>query len=124
MASFLAVGIPYWQIPYDDVEIPTTLVTAALIVVVAAAALARAMGRSRFFVCVLAVGAAIPAAVMVRVVVDTATDPTSHNLWPFEIVLAGIVGAFVAVLGTLIGSIPNWLARSSAREAQHDRSRQ
>ena len=31
----------------------------------------------------------IVAFVVVRIVVDTALDPTSHNLWPFEILYAG-----------------------------------
>ncbi len=115
IASFFAVGLPYWQIPYSDVELPTTLITAALIVVVTAAALARAIGNSRFLVCVLVIGATIPACVMARVVVDTATDPTSHNLWPFEIVLAGLVGAFTAAAGTAIGSIPSLLSRGASR---------
>lgn len=39
------------------------------------------------------IGAAIPAAVMafvvLRICIDTARDPTSHNLWPFEIVMWG-----------------------------------
>jgi uncharacterized membrane protein YfcA len=116
VASFLAVGLPYWQIPYADVELPVTLMTPALIVVVLAAALARAIGQSRFIVCALVISATIPAVVMARVVVDTATDPTSHNLWPFEIVLAGFVGAFTATAGTAIGSIPALLSRSASRK--------
>ncbi len=117
IASFLAVGLPYWQIPYSDVSLPTTLMTPALMVVALAAALARAIGSSRFMVCVLAIGATIPAVVMARVVVDTAADPTSHNLWPFEIVLSGLVGAAVAAAGTVMGSISKWLARGVARKA-------
>lgn len=39
------------------------------------------------------IGAAIPAVVMalvvLRILVGTARDPTSHNLWPFEIVMWG-----------------------------------
>lgn len=116
IASFLAIGLPYWQIPYSDVEVPTSLMTPALIVVALAAAIARAMGPSHFIVCVLAIGTTIPAVVMVRVVIDTAVDPTSHNLWPFEVVLSGFVGAFVAAAGTVLGSIPKWLGRGVARK--------
>ena len=47
--------------------------------------------------------AAVPFVVMafvvLRIVVDTARDPTSHNLWPFEIVMWG--GACVAFMLTL-----------------------
>jgi hypothetical protein len=44
--------------------------------------------------------AAVPMAVMafvvLRIVVDTARDPTSHNLWPFEILMWG--GSCVALM--------------------------
>lgn len=47
--------------------------------------------------------AAIPLAllgfVVLRILAGTATDPTSHNLWPFEILLAGLTGlGILAVL--------------------------
>ena len=58
--------------------------------------------------------AAIPAAIMLfvvmRIVVDTARDPTSHNLWPFEILQFGI-GA-VLVIGVL-----RWARRIVGAEA-------
>jgi hypothetical protein len=37
--------------------------------------------------------------VAVRVVVDTRRDPTSHNLWPFEVLFAAAVA--LAALGLL-----------------------
>ena len=50
------------------------------------------------------VGAAVPAAMMtfvvLRIVLGVSRDPTSHNLWPFEIVLAGALSA--AVVGVLL----------------------
>ena len=36
--------------------------------------------------------------VVVRIVVDTSRDPTSHNLWPIEIVLWSAVGVVALVL--------------------------
>jgi hypothetical protein len=48
------------------------------------------------------VAAAVPAAVMafvvLRILFDTARDPTSHNLWPFEIIMAGLLSAAVMAL--------------------------
>jgi hypothetical protein len=53
------------------------------------------------------IAAAVPAAmiafVVLRIVAGTAIDPTSHNLWPFEILQVGVLG--LAVLLAL------WLAR-------------
>ena len=47
--------------------------------------------------------AAVPLAgmafVVARIGVDTARDPTSHNLWPFEILMAG--AASLVVVGAL-----------------------
>lgn len=49
------------------------------------------------------VAAAVPVAVMgfviLRILIDTARDPTSHNLWPFEILMFGTVT--LACIGVL-----------------------
>lgn len=37
--------------------------------------------------------------VIVRIIVDTRRDPTSHNLWPFEIFMWGGIG--LGVVGVL-----------------------
>ena len=46
------------------------------------------------------IAAAIPAGVVLfvvlRIAIDTAYDPTSHNLWPFEVLMVG-TGALVAI---------------------------
>jgi hypothetical protein len=46
-----------------------------------------------------AVPAGIVGFVILRIVVDTSADPTSHNLWPFEVLLAAL--ASLAVIGVL-----------------------
>lgn len=49
------------------------------------------------------IGAAVPgtmvAFVVLRIFVDTARDPTSHNLWPFEILQVGLLS--IAIVGVL-----------------------
>jgi hypothetical protein len=69
------------------------------------ALIARGLMEARFLRVVLVLAAAVPAAVMARVVVDTTRDPTSHNLWPFELVIAFAVGLAGAAPGTLLGSV-------------------
>ena len=39
--------------------------------------------------------------IVVRIVVDTRADPTSHNLWPFELVMWSFLG--LSFLGVLFG---------------------
>jgi len=50
------------------------------------------------------VAAAVPAVmtgfVVLRIIVDTAGDPTSHNLWPFEILQVGVLS--LVVIGVLL----------------------
>ena len=43
--------------------------------------------------------ALLMAFVVLRIVADGARDPTSHNLWPFEVLTAGI--ASVIAIGVL-----------------------
>jgi hypothetical protein len=115
VAAFFAVGIPLWQVPYSQVSIPTTLLGPGLLVVVVAAALVRFAGKHSFLASLLVVALALPAAVMARVAVETTQDPTSHNLWPFEVFLAWMVGLIAAFTGVVLGSIPGFLARGASR---------
>ena len=111
--GFLAVGLPYWQIPYVKVSLPNTLYGTGLIVVGAGAAAARAFGKARFLMVFLVVGATVPLAVLARVAVETNKDSTSHNLWPFELIIAMAVGAFCSLVGALLGSLPALFAKPS-----------
>ena len=49
--------------------------------------------------------AAVPAALMgfvvIRLLVGISIDPTSHNLWPFEILMVGVLSTVIMVLLTL-----------------------
>ncbi|HUO64168.1 MAG TPA: hypothetical protein VMT97_10715 [Terriglobales bacterium] len=107
LVGFLVVGVPYWRIPYNKATSANIMAGAILIGVIAL--IARIVVNGRFSRIVLAVASAVPAAAMARVVVDTMRDPTSHNLWPFEMVIAFMVGVAGAVPGALIGSaIRRW----------------
>lgn len=109
--SFFAVGVPYWQIPYAKVSLPNTLYDIGLLVVGVLAAAARALGKARFLAVTLAVGAAVPAPILARIAVDTVKDPTSHNLWPFEFIIAAGLGVICSSAGTFVGSVPLLLSR-------------
>ena len=102
--SFLSVGIPYWMIPYNQVSLPGALMGPGLIAVVGAAFFVRIKEAVDFWMGASFVGAVVPAVIMAQVIVDTMGDPTSHNLWPFEIVLAAIVGYCCALGGTPVRS--------------------
>ena len=116
LIGFFAVGLGYWPIPYSKLSLPDSLYGLGVIVVGGAAALTRALSDNRFWRTVLVTSAAVPGAVCARVIFDAWRDPTSHNLWPFEILIALVMGLAVTVLGALLGSLFRRLFRG--RETQ------
>ena len=105
LASFLAVGIPYWRIPYHSLNLPNALLTPWLLVAVLAALLLCVFRAAPFWLATPAIAVSVMAVVVVRVMTDTAHDPTSHNLWPLEYVIAFPVALFAAIAGALPGSL-------------------
>jgi hypothetical protein len=103
--AFFAVGVPYWRIPYSEVNLPGALHAGQLAVVAAAAILAQIAGRAGVVRTALVIAAAVPAAILARVVNEVAADPTSHNLWPFEVVIGVVLGLIPAAAGALLGAL-------------------
>jgi hypothetical protein len=112
--SFLAVGIPYWSVPYAQVALPNTLWGFGLLVVLLSSAAVRAALGVTVLRTFAVVGASVPAAVLVRVIAGVSADATSHNLWPLELILAAAVGFPVALLGALAGKLFSKLSQRDA----------
>lgn len=102
--SFFAVGVPYWMIPYSKVNLPSSMMAPGLLMVVFTALWIRMEGAS-LWRSVTHVGSSVSAVVFVRVAVETTNDPTSHNLWPFEIIIALLLGFSWALAGAISGSL-------------------
>ena len=115
LIAFVGVGFRYWQIPYAEVSLPSSMYGPGLVAVGVVALMARAFGLGRFWKVWLLIAATVPLAVLVRVIVETSRDPSSHNLWPFEIAIAAGLGLACSLAGTLLGSL--FLLRSSKRPA-------
>lgn len=113
--ALIGVGFTYWQLPYANLELPHALLGPGLVAVGVVAMLMRAFGTGRFMNIWLLVAASVPLAVAVRVIIDTARDATSHNLWPLELLIAASLGLSASLAGTAIGSL--FLLRSSKRPA-------
>src|SRR5262245_14612675 len=104
--AFFVVGIPYWQLAYQDAQLPSVLLGLPLLAVVIAAFAVRRFAGAGFLEATSLAGAAVPCAVMVRVLVETSSDATTHNLWPIEAVLGIGVGLIASAAGALIGTWP------------------
>lgn len=101
----LVLGLPYWQIPYNKLSLPNALLTPGLALVFASALLLRLCSISRFWRVTLWIGSTAVLVVVARVVVDGLRNPTSHNLWPLEVMIAAAIGVGAAGVGAVIGSI-------------------
>ena len=113
LVAFVGVGFRYWQLPYAQASLPDSLYGPGLVAVGVVALMARAIGLARFWKVWLLAAAAVPAAVLVRIVVETMAEGTSHNLWPLELAIASALGLGCSLVGALPGGL--LLRRSSKR---------
>lgn len=110
-AAVVSLGLKYWLIPYGTLNLPEALLGPGLAVTGFGCAIAVALGAAKFWRGVLVFGSAAPTTVMIRVVVECVADPTRHNLWPFEVVIAYGVGLPWAAGGAVIGWCLAWIRR-------------
>jgi flagellar biosynthesis protein FliR len=102
VTGVLACGLPLWPIPYSHVSMPgNPSMTTWLLAGACAGLLAGFLLRAEVLTPTLAVAAGFVLAVLARVAVETSRDPTSHNLWPFEVVIAGGIGLMAGLAGVL-----------------------
>jgi len=105
VASALAIGLPYMGIPYSSADVPGSLVTWGMLVLFGMAAAMCLANRASFLATSATLLMVTPLIVMIRVIRDTALDPTSHNLWPFEVVIAVFLGGIVVLAGATVGTV-------------------
>lgn len=99
-AGLLACGLLLWPIPYREVSLPGNPTPSRLLLAGALAGLlAGYLIRPGLRTPILAVAAGYVAAVLIRIGVETSHDPTSHNLWPFEVVIVGLFGLVAGGIG-------------------------
>jgi hypothetical protein len=98
-AGLLACGLPLWRVPYDRVSMPGNPSGTVWLVGGGLAGILGGILLRSNRTPVLSVTTGFVLAVMARVVVETSRDPTTHNLWPFEVVIAGGIGLIAGALG-------------------------
>ncbi len=110
--------------PYQKVNLRDTLIAPGMLLVVLTPFLLRVFRMADFWEAAMVMAAVMPAVVMLRVTVDVQKDPTSHNLWPFEIVIAGILGLACALAGTVAGGLACALLGGNAVREKEPREKQ
>ena len=106
VAALCAVvfGSAYWTASYSDLDIASIGLPLYLIACVPVVVL-RAVRAAPYVMASLALPAGLVFAVMARIAIDVTSDPTSHNLWPIEIVIAGVVGLFWGFVAAGVGEL-------------------
>lgn len=118
LVTFLAIGLLYWPLPYHSVNLPDALFTPALWLVPFGALLLRLLKVAPWWLATLVMAAPAPVAVLARIIVECSLDPTSHNLWPFEIILTLFVSVPLALLGAAAGAALARSVKSSTEESR------
>lgn len=102
----VAAGLLHWPVPYRQMDMTAQgFVLRWLLAGMVAGLAARVLFRRPVSVTAGLIAVGYIAAVMARVVVETMADPTDHNLWPFEVIIAGGVGLLGGGIGALLGSL-------------------
>ncbi len=104
LTSTLLLGFFHWRIPYSQADF-VPLIAPWLTISLVLGALFSHRNIQTALLRGAGVAAGGPLAVVFRVIVEVIADPTSHNLWPFEIVIAGILTGPMSLLGAFIGSL-------------------
>jgi hypothetical protein len=112
LIALVGVGFHYWQAPPAQAALPGAIQIAGLAAVAVVAMLARAFGVAVFWKVWLVVAASVPAAVLLRVLLDASRASVS-GAWPRDLLMAAALGLGCALLGTAVGSL--LLTRSSRR---------
>lgn len=111
----LAAGIPYWRLPYAEINRGhfAVLPGAALLCFLTLVLVMAEVARVKLIAVTMLL--TVPAIDIVSIAKDTAADPTSHNLWPFELVIAALSGAAVVLPAVGTGLAARWaMARLGA----------
>lgn len=110
----IAIGLSYWTKPYDQVSLPDGLLGPGLLLVIASAAALQFQEPRRWRSTFLIMTLAPVGTVIVRIVLDVLRDPTSHNLLPFELAIAGVVGGLAVAIGMGLGWVVRFLVVRSS----------
>jgi hypothetical protein len=102
-AAFVVAAALYWPAFERKINLPQAIYGLPLWLTGAVAVIDGVMSRRPFARSLWLAAAVLPAAVFARVVYDGMRDPTSHNLWPFEIAYTLWFSVPVAAVGAAVG---------------------
>jgi hypothetical protein len=104
--AMLLTGSIWWTTAYDKLTfIQSGILAPTIAIVIAVAIISAAVLKHHPMIVGLAVALGFPSAVAIRVIADLTGDATTHNLWPLELMFAGLLSGVPAMLGAVVGSL-------------------
>jgi len=101
--GFIAGGVPLWLVPYHSIDLSSPEFLGRWIVAgIIAGGFPAALSSLSMHRSAVLLGAGFGVAVLARVLFETIQDPTTHNLWPFEVAIGVAVGLLAGIAGTLL----------------------
>ena len=90
---------------FEKTQIDQNTATAWCAIALVAGLLVRVFSDAKLWVGFVGVIAAAIAANMLNITIDVSRYPTSHNLFPFELVITTVIAAFGGIVGLGFGSL-------------------
>ena len=101
--GFLAGGLPLWPVPYYSIDLSNPGFLGQWIVAgIIAGGFPAALSSLSMHRSAVLLGAGFGMAVLARVLFEIIQDPTTHNLWPFEVAISVAVGLLAGIGGSLL----------------------
>lgn len=100
VAGFFLVGLPHWAPSARFLDPPMILALAGLAAMAMMLVVGEVASAPRAW---LIMALCMPTAAIAGIIEDVARDPTSHHLWPFELVVALMLGGFAVAPGAFAG---------------------
>ena len=108
------IGIPYWSIPYDAFDASHVEVLPGAILLGLLTMMLIGKGNAKARTAFLVMSMVAPAVDLIAIVHDTSIDSTTHNLAPFELVIAWLLGAAFVLPSLALGlALRAWTRRRS-----------
>ena len=101
--GFLAGGLPLWPVAYYSIDLSNPGFLAQWIIAgIIAGGFPAALSSLSMHRSAVLLGAGFGMAVLARVLFEIIQDPTTHNLWPFEVAISVAVGLLAGIGGSLL----------------------
>jgi hypothetical protein len=107
--AILVAGLPMWFTSnHNHINDLSILLPVALLLAIVFSVLTKLQLKTICFVTVIGVIVSI----IIKIIIDTNIDPTSHNLFPFEILIDGFFVLLASLIGAAIGIVIRLLIKS------------